>query len=165
MKSRQFKNILVCEDDPVLLDELREIFEIEFENVVIAVDGAEAYIQTRNQEFDLIFTDIRMPGMSGIELVARLRSEGKMVPVILCSSSAENHQLVQGIRLGIHDFLEKPFTPDTLRETLFRVLEIVRREKALAHIAMENSDNSFEVQKHQKVLGLLQAVGSTKKAL
>ena len=90
MKSKAFRRILVVEDDLSLLEELRLLFEAEFEEVFLACDGAEAYLHSLNHDFDLIFTDNKMPSMSGIELVKRLRSEGKNAPVILSSANAEH---------------------------------------------------------------------------
>lgn len=160
MKSQTFRRVLVVEDDLALLEELKDLFESEFEYVVPASDGGEAYIRSLNEDFDLIFSDIKMPGMNGLELVTRLRSEGKTTPIILSSSAAEREQLIQALRLGITDFIEKPYTPDMLREILYRNLEILRREKSVISSQTRTGANSAATLQQKKMLGLLQAVHS-----
>ena len=161
MKSQTFRRILVVEDDLALLDELKDLFESEFEVVVPASDGGEAYIRSLNEEFDLIFSDIKMPGMTGLELVTRLRSEGKTTPIILASSAADREHLIQALRLGITDFIEKPYTPDMLREILYRNLEIIRRERSMMAVQDQSGSNSPVALQQRKVLGLLKVVHST----
>lgn len=161
MKSKTYRRVLVVEDDSALLEELKSLFESEFETVVTASDGGEAYIRSLNEDFDLIFTDIKMPGMTGLDLVIRLRSEGKDTPVILSSSAAEREHLVQAIRLGVVDFVEKPYTPDMLREALYRNLEILRREKRLTISQYQEGADSAAANHQKKMIGLLQATNST----
>jgi CheY-like chemotaxis protein len=165
MKSQTFRRVLVAEDDLALLEELRDIFESEFETVVLASDGGEAYIRSLNEHFDLIFSDIKMPGMNGLELVKRLRSEGKSTPIILASSAADREHLIQALRLGIADFVEKPYTPDMLKEALYRNLEILRRERRLLESQIAKGIESPAAAHQKKMIGLLQAVNSFKKAL
>ncbi len=167
MKSKTFRRVLVVEDDSALLEELKSLFESEFETVVTASDGGEAYIRSLSEEFDIIFSDIKMPGMTGIDLIIRLRSEGKDTPVILASSAAEREHLMQAIRLGVVDFVEKPYTPDMIRDALYRNLEILRRERRLIQFQQADGVDSPSVTHQKKMIGLLQAANSTssKKAL
>jgi CheY-like chemotaxis protein len=161
MKSKTFKRVLVVEDDPALLDELRDLFEAEFETVMLATDGGEAYVHSVREDFDLIFTDHKMPGMTGLELITRLRSEGKQTPVILSSSAAEREDLVKAMRLGINDFLEKPYSPESLKQTLYRNLEMIRRQRKLIASQVEHGVNSAPAMQDRRMLGLLQAVHSS----
>ena len=167
MKSKTFRRVLVVEDDSALLEELKSLFESEFETVVTASDGGEAYIRSLSEEFDIIFSDIKMPGMTGIDLIIRLRSEGKDTPVILASSAAEREHLMQAIRLGVVDFVEKPYTPDMIRDALYSNLEILRRERRLIQFQQADGVDSPSVTHQKKMIGLLQAANSTssKKAL
>ncbi|MGZ5278415.1 MAG: response regulator [Pseudobdellovibrionaceae bacterium] len=166
MKSKTFRRVLVVEDDSALLEELKTLFESEFETVVTASDGGEAYIRSLSEDFDIIFSDIKMPGMSGIDLIVRLRSEGKHTPVILSSSAADREHLVQAIRLGVLDFVEKPYTPEMLREALYRNLEILRREKRLTSYEHGATANPAAANQQKRMIGLLQATHSSfKKAL
>ena len=167
MKSKTFRRVLVVEDDSALLEELKSLFESEFETVVTASDGGEAYIRSLSEEFDIIFSDIKMPGMTGIDLIIRLRSEGKDTPVILASSAAEREHLMQAIRLGVVDFVEKPYTPDMIRDALYLNLEILRRERRLIQFQQADGVDSPSVTHQKKMIGLLQAANSTssKKAL
>jgi two-component system response regulator YesN len=163
VKSKTFRRVLVVEDDYALLEELKSLFDSEFETVVTASDGGEAYIRSLSEDFDIIFTDIKMPGMTGIDLIIRLRSEGKDTPVILSSSAAEREQLMQAIRLGVVDFVEKPYTPDMIRNVLYRNLEILRREKRLIEFQHQEGANGPSVTHQKKMIGLLQAANSTSK--
>jgi two-component system chemotaxis response regulator CheY len=73
---------------------------------------------------DIILTDINMPGMNGEELLRRLCADGvlKTIPAVVISTDATNQRMVRMIELGARGYLSKPFTPETLREELERVL-------------------------------------------
>lgn len=163
MKSVQFKKILLAEDNLILLDTLKSYFEEKFEHVIVAADGAEAYIRARDGDYDLIFSDIHMPGMTGLEVATRLRSEGHLTPIILSSTSLDDKILLQALRLGVNEFIEKPYSFDTLTEVISRVLEIIRRQNTINKLSTDSSSDQQAIHKHKKILGLLRAVGAEKK--
>lgn len=155
--------VLVVEDDIDLLESLKEILALDFKHVITAVDGISAYLALEEHEPDLIFSDIKMPGFDGLELVTKLRSEGKNIPIILASGTADKADLMKALRLGVLDFVEKPYTTDTVRTAVFRVLEIATRENDLQQLIKEHGEGSPVVKRQQRMIGLFQVVNAARK--
>ncbi len=105
--------VLVVEDDPVILRLLEVNFDLEGFTVLQAQDGAEGLDAARLHRPDVIVTDIMMPKMSGIELVAALRADDATasIPVLLLSAKAQTSDLKAGMDAGADDYVTKPFEP------------------------------------------------------
>lgn len=105
--------VLVVEDDPVILRLLEVNFDLEGFTVLQAQDGAEGLDLARVHRPDVIVTDIMMPKMSGIELVAALREDEATagIPVLLLSAKAQTSDLKAGMDAGADDYVTKPFEP------------------------------------------------------
>ena len=89
-----------------------------------AENGATALRMIRAQHYDLVFLDINMPVLDGPSLLRLLRAQGLTVPVVLVTSSTDRAMAGMAVRLGSHDFLSKPFTPVSVKETLYRALRL-----------------------------------------
>ena len=85
--------------------------------------SATAFLADVEDRGACIVTDIRMPEMTGLELVKRLRDEGDQTPVVVITGHGDVPLAVQAMKAGVHDFLEKPFSPDTLLSSLRRALD------------------------------------------
>jgi DNA-binding NtrC family response regulator len=88
---------------------------------------------------DLLLLDVRLPGMSGVELVRRLVASDQLPPTIIVSGEASISEAVEAVQLGVHDFIEKPFSPERLERSVRNTLdhatlkrEVARLEAALA---------------------------------
>jgi DNA-binding NtrC family response regulator len=164
MKVRQFNKILIVEDNLDLLENLQEIFSSYFSSVVAACDGASAFMAARDDDFDLILTDIKMEGFDGIELVTQLRAQGNLVPVVLMSAMANNDDLIKAIKLGVCDFVPKPYKIESLISTIYNVIEVRKREKSIYELLKSYGSDNTQVRQQKKMLGLLQAAQVTKKS-
>jgi phosphoserine phosphatase RsbU/P len=126
--------LLVVDDNEdnryVLSSRLRRL---GYANLASAVDGVEALAMIAAQPFDAIFLDVMMPRMNGIEVLERLRAEGRLEasPVIMVSAATELDTVVRCIELGAEDYLPKPFNPVLLRARLGAVLEKRKLRAAL----------------------------------
>lgn len=103
-------HIAVIDDDEPVLDSLRLYFTrqgIETSCFASAQDFLAAI--ARGARFDCIVSDVRMPGMSGLDLVHRLKSEGLSAPVVLITGHGDVDMAVAAIKIGAFDFIEKPF--------------------------------------------------------
>ncbi len=89
-----------------------------------AGNGEEALAQLSAHRVDIILTDINMPGMNGEELLLKLQADGtlKTTPAVVISTDATNERIVRMIELGAQGYMSKPFSPESLRDELERVL-------------------------------------------
>ncbi len=121
--------VLVIDDDPVILELLRVNLEIEGFGVVTAGDGREGFARAVSEHPDLVLSDIMMPRMDGLELVAQLKRDArtKSLPIILLSAKAQNAEVQQGLEAGADDYVTKPFDPLELIDRVNAVLAKARR--------------------------------------
>ncbi len=105
--------MLVVDDDPVILKLLGVNFEMEGFTVLTAVDGEAGLAAARAQQPDVVVSDIMMPKMTGLELVAALRADDATasIPVVLLSAKAQVHDVRAGMDAGADDYVTKPFEP------------------------------------------------------
>jgi len=114
--------ILLCDDEDSLCRSLGRILRSAGHDVV-TVDGPGGYARLRQERFDLILTDIRMPGFNGFEILAAARTHAPGTPVIAMSGSAEIPDAVRAMHAGARDFLIKPFEIKALEEAVSNVLK------------------------------------------
>lgn len=108
-------HIAIIDDDEAVLDSLRLYFTRQ--NVETSCfETARAFLKTTSagQKFDCIVSDVRMPGMSGLELVQHLKDSGITAPVILITGHGDIDMAVAAIKVGAFDFIEKPFDESRL---------------------------------------------------
>jgi len=117
-------NILVVDDEAHLAAGIAENLEAEGYRTSVAHDGGAGLERLRAEPFDLVLLDVMMPNMDGLELCARLRSEGVQTPVLFLTVKGDAEDRVRGFEVGGDDYLTKPFH---LRELLLRVAAILRR--------------------------------------
>jgi FixJ family two-component response regulator len=89
-----------------------------------AFESAEEFIESGQQfQVDCLITDIRMPGMSGLELQAKLNTEGCRIPIVFITAHGDAKMRMQALRAGAVEFLAKPFDDDVLLESVHAALE------------------------------------------
>ena len=127
-------NILVVDDDEETVTLLREILSKEGYNVDTAADGKIALDKIGSRPPDLVISDIHMPDLDGMSLLAELRVRFQDVPVILMTAYGSLKTAVDGLRSGAFDYLSKPFIVDDIRLVVRRALEhknLSRQNQAL----------------------------------
>lgn len=115
------KKILIVDDEPALRRSLSLILQEENYEVETAADGEEALHCLRSREYDLMFLDLSLPGISGIDLLAKIHRQFAHMPVLILTAHAALDTAMQAVRLGARDYLIKPADPATI---LTRVAEI-----------------------------------------
>ncbi len=124
--------ILIIEDDPTFRSLLVAILEDEGYGTVEEKDGKQALLALRRRSFDLVLSDLRLPGMEGLDLFRLAKAEGIAPPFILLTAFGTVEEAVTALKEGVTDFLTKPLKdPDTLRALVRRTLENRRRELTL----------------------------------
>lgn len=141
LKAARMK-ILIADDEVIPRQLLRFQLEQWGHNVISADDGHQAWERFQTHDCQLVITDWEMPGMSGIELIRRIREaeRANYVYVILLTSKSEHGSLVTGLTTGADDYLTKPVDKDELRARLQPSLRIIELEHRLAerHRELEN---------------------------
>ena len=109
--------IALIDDDPAVLDSLK--LYLERQGIVVACyPTADAFIAEDNASLDCVVADVRMPGMSGLDLMRRFADEARATPVILITGHGDIDMAVAAIKLGAFDFIEKPFDEKRLLESI-----------------------------------------------
>ncbi len=116
------ESIMVVDDDLQILEVLQTRLESHGFAVETATDGEQALASVRSRPPDLILTDLKMPGMDGLELLRRLREMDGCPPVIFLTAHGSIAQAVEAMKLGAFDFLEKPYSGADLMAMVRRAL-------------------------------------------
>jgi two-component system nitrogen regulation response regulator NtrX len=115
--------ILIVDDESSIQRAVRQLFEYEDHTVAVASDGPEALEAAEAFRPDVIFLDVKMPGMDGLEVLARIKQADPGAVVVMISGHGTINTAVEATRKGAFDFLEKPLDSDRLRVTLRNALE------------------------------------------
>ncbi|MGQ9669788.1 MAG: response regulator [Desulfosoma sp.] len=110
--------VLLVDDEKEFVSTLAERLEIRGLSVSVAFDGQEAMRILDNEAFDVIVLDVRMPGLSGLEILKRIRTQKPEIPVILLTGHSATRDGIEGMRLGAFDYLMKPVDIDRLMEKM-----------------------------------------------
>jgi DNA-binding NtrC family response regulator len=116
-------SILVVDDEPAIQDILSWSLAAEGYRVATAGSGEEALTRVEEQDFDVIVTDIVMPGLNGLDLLERSRVLNPRASVIVMTAYAALETAITALRRGACDYLEKPFSVDVLKERVHRLLQ------------------------------------------
>ena len=133
--------ILVVEDDPTVGPYVKRGLEEHQNHVDLVDDGLEALRLASGGLYDLVVLDLRLPGMTGLEIVRTLRDRGVTTPILILTAQDAVDFKVQVLRAGADDYVTKPFA---FEELLARVEAIGRRPKQVAPPAMVVGDLSLD---------------------
>jgi len=126
MKDDKKEYIIVVDDDPYVLDSISKLLIESGYPVIPCSNGEEAIAQFLRNKSELIITDIKMPKMSGIELLEKIHAIDSKLPVILMTGYAELELAIDAIKKGAFDFVTKPYQPDYLLHTIKKARHHVR---------------------------------------
>ena len=115
--------ILVVDDEVQIAQLLTGLLEAEGYKVQSANDGEEAIERLRDEEFDLLLTDLRMPRMGGMELIEAAREIQPDLDSLIMTAFASTDTAVTALRGGVSDYLRKPFAMDRLIASVHRLLD------------------------------------------
>jgi two-component system nitrogen regulation response regulator NtrX len=138
--------ILVIDDEAAIRDSLKMILEYEGYEVLTAATGEDGIAQTEREAPDLVFLDVKMPGMDGIEVLQRLRHVVEVTPVVVISGHGTVTTAVEATKLGAFDFIEKPLERE-------RVLVTVRNAVDSRRLRTENRSFKRDAEKRYQIIG------------
>lgn len=116
--------ILVVEDSPTQAEQLTQILRSEGFEVHVATDGEQGFVRTATGSFDVVLSDVQMPGMSGFDLCRRIKSNSstKHIPVVLLTRLSDPATLIEAITCGADNFVAKPYEQDYLLSRITNVM-------------------------------------------
>src|SRR5512136_211794 len=122
--------LLVVDDEPSMTEFLEILLVQEGYEVTTASSGEEGFKLYRRLEPDLILTDVKMPGMSGLDLIREIHALDAPIPIIAITAYASADDAIRAVREGAYDYLSKPFQIEDLRIIIRNALEArrLRRE-------------------------------------
>jgi len=121
--------ILIVDDERAIRNSIKEILEFEGHEITLAEDGRQGCQVGKEQQFDLIFSDIKMPDMDGMEMLSALREAEVECPIVMISGHGNIDTAVEAIKRGAFDFIQKPIDLNRLLITTKNALE----KKTLVH--------------------------------
>jgi two-component system, NtrC family, nitrogen regulation response regulator NtrX len=136
--------LLIVDDEANTLASLSRAFRLAGHEATVCDNASKALELAKAQEFDLILSDVVMPGKDGLVLLEQLKQQGVAAPVVMMSGQAHIEMAVRATRLGALDFLEKPISSDKLLLTVDHVLKLRRLET-------ENRQLKQRLGKHEMV--------------
>ena len=136
--------ILIIDDERAIRNTLKDILEFEGYEVNTAEDGEQGVNMAKKDSYDLIYTDIKMPKMDGMEVCQRIR-EFSNVPIVMLTAKGEDMDKILGLDLGADDYLAKPFG---MLEMISRVKSVLRRTTAKEAAVLSNGNIVMNVGKH-----------------
>lgn len=117
-------NVLVIEDNESVCSMIEMFFSKEKINGVYVNDGIEGYNRYKEGKWDLLIIDWMLPGMDGVTICRKIRSEGDTIPIIMLTAKDSESDQVLGLEMGADDYVTKPFSPLAL---MARIKAITRR--------------------------------------
>jgi DNA-binding NtrC family response regulator len=121
--------ILVVDDDEMIRDMLYDLFE-ETHRCHLAETAERALSYLETEHYDVILTDISMPGLSGLELLSYVRQSHPQTPVIVITGIHDQEHARGLLKLGAFNFLLKPFRLEAIEESVEKAIEFRRRQKS-----------------------------------
>jgi DNA-binding response OmpR family regulator len=138
------KSILVIDDDETVRDTISVLLEQERFRVLTAADGREGYEKALTLKPDLVVVDLRLPGMSGMEICKQVRASGAAMPILVLSAVGDEIDKVLLLEIGADDYVVKPFGT---RELLARIRALLRRASPEASKVYQFDDVEVDVER------------------
>src|SRR6478752_8180049 len=136
--------LFIVDDDANTLASLSRAFRLAGHEATVCDNPVKALEMIKGEKYDVIFSDVVMPAMNGLELLEKIKDAGVTTPVVMMSGQAHIEMAVKATRLGALDFLEKPISTDKLLLTVQNALQMER-------LKQENQQLRQQLGKHQIV--------------
>ena len=141
-------HVLIVDDDPALLAALPEALRLRMDGVTVdtADSGAAALDRIAAREYEAIVIDVKMPGMDGLALLAKIRARRPDTPVLMITGHGEHALAIQALRGGAYDFIQKPIDRDHFVAALSRAMRAhaLNRRVKDRQVALERCTGELE---------------------
>jgi DNA-binding response OmpR family regulator len=147
MDGKAKRKILVVDDEINVCKSIRQAIVSDDYDVDMALSGEEALKKDKENPYDLIITDLMMPGISGMDLLTSLKTDRPGIKIIMVTGYPTIKTAVQSIKIGAFDYLPKPFTPKDLRGVVARAFKSTASDKEAPSLP-EMPDGLFTMKGH-----------------
>ena len=154
----QKPSLLVVDDESGILDTLRILLRNEGFEVTTAQGGKAGLEQIRSGTHDIILSDVRMPQVSGLDILNAAREQDPMTPVILMTAQASLQSAISAVNSGAFYYIQKPFSNDEL-------VAILRRACEYRAVKVENTQLKQEIRRREKAPAIARPIGKSKRFL
>ena len=146
------KKVLVIDDEQIVLDSVSQILIDENYEVDASLSGREGLDWAIERPYDIVLTDIRMPDIGGMRVLRDIKRVKSSLPVLIITGYATTKSAVQAMKLGAADYIEKPFEPEELIDSVSRALGIspeaeeqglIHKEEMAKVLERAESDDEF----------------------
>jgi CheY-like chemotaxis protein len=120
---RALHKVLVVDDDPVVGKSFDRVLTKKGYTVITAESGEEALQKLATEDYDVVYTDIKMPGMSGLEVAERVKAKRPWTPVVIITGYGTAEHQARAEKAGVAEFLHKPLSPDMIEGSALKALE------------------------------------------
>src|SRR6266852_310767 len=169
MNTDKIPYVLIVDDDAALLEALPQALSLRMTAIQVdtsdsALDGLK---QVQEHDYDAIVSDIKMPGMDGLALLAKIQELRPETPTLLITGHGEHDLAVQALRGGAYDFIQKPIDRDYMVAALQRAIQThqLRRQVKVQQLALELHARSLERMVQQRTKELVEANAAKDKFL
>lgn len=134
------RKVLVVDDDPVVGQSFKRVLSGKGYAVITAEDGYDALAKLQAGNYDVVFTDLRMPGMNGLDVAEQIKARQPWTPVVIVTGYGSRRSEERARAAGVSDFLHKPLSPEMIEDSTQRALSqaappVVARPEAQAPVA------------------------------
>jgi CheY-like chemotaxis protein len=116
------RKVLVVDDDPVVGKSFKRVLSGKGYIVVTAEDGYDALQKLQSETYDAVFTDLRMPGMNGLEVAERIKARQPWTPVVIVTGYGSKTSEERARAAGVSDFLHKPLSPEMIEDSAAKAM-------------------------------------------
>jgi CheY-like chemotaxis protein len=134
MTATALKKVLVVDDDPIVGRSIDRVLSPSGYAVIAASNGAEALDKLAREDYDVVYTDIKMPGMDGLEVAARIKASRPWLPVVIVTGYGSDANEARAKDIGVAGFLRKPLSPAMIETSAHDALLAPRRAPAPADV-------------------------------
>lgn len=147
--------ILVIDDEPVVLRTLEAVLQEQGHEVVAVEEGRSALAHVEKEKFDLVLSDMYLPGLTGMDILVRVKEIYPTLPVIVLTGQPNLDQAIQAMKKGATDFITKPFSVDQIHHVIQKSLQeqrlVEENQRLVAELNEKNVIEQLNRQLHRKV--------------
>ena len=147
-------SVLIVDDDIAIIESLSDVFEAYFDyEVEFCQDPIEGLDTFFEGNFDLVLSDVNMPGINGIEFATKVREKKYMTPILIMTGLVQKEDILASMQLGVFDFIEKPVTIEKLEHAIKAGINFSQMLKKMTHQDHLNFAN-FDFKKSPEIMEL-----------